>query len=97
MLPEFTTVSSTLQSGTDGLFIKREQDIPSDLLAHLRAEKDASASCPAGEFHRVASIPVILVETWQRQGFDVFKEPAKAILARLRAEGVDAFITTTKI
>lgn len=76
--------------------IERVQEIPEDFLRSLRELKDTSARDVAGEFHQVASIPVALVETWMHQGFDVYRESAKAIISRLRAHNLEAFITTQK-
>lgn len=78
------------------LIIKHSQNIPSSFLSTLSDSRLASASRPMGDFHRFASIPTAVVEKWRREGFDVLKEPAKATLARLRAEDLGAFITTNK-
>lgn len=75
--------------------IMRVQHIPQEFLDGLRDCRNAS-SAAAGETHRVASIPCALVEKWQREGFDVFREPIRAIVARLKAEGYDFFLTTNK-
>jgi hypothetical protein len=96
-MTQLIDVRSTLHESIDGHYIKREQEIPEDFLAHLGAERDYAATHRAGEFHKVASIPVALVETWQREGFDVYHESAKAILARLRRHDLGAFITSTKV
>jgi hypothetical protein len=79
------------------LAIKRTQEIPDSFLADLRRARSDASSAPAGEMHRVASIPVALVEHWTREGFDVYREPAKAIIARLQRENLDAFITSDKL
>lgn len=49
-----------------------------------------------GETMRVASIPVVIHEKWLREGFDLFKEPHKKVIAKLKAENLDAFIATDK-
>src|SRR5262245_6840312 len=90
-------VNATLIAGPgDELAIKREQHIPDAFLKELRDEKLASTAVRAGEFMRVASIPVALVEQWLREGYDIQKEPVQKTLARLRAAHLDAFITTNK-
>jgi len=81
------------QAGQIG--IVRTQDIPQSFLDHLKDCRAASAA-RAGDVHRVASIPAALVETWKRQGFDVMREPAKAIVARLKAQGYEHFLATDK-
>lgn len=80
----------------DELAIKRSQEIPDEFLSSLREEKLDSTRAPAGDWHKVASIPVALYEQWKAQGFDVHKMPARETLKRLRAEQLDAFITTNK-
>lgn len=71
------------------------QDIPQSFLDTLKDCRSASAAA-AGEAHRVASIPNALVEKWLREGFDVFREEARAIVARLKAQGYDQFLATDK-
>ena len=78
------------------LVIKKTQELPQEFLDSLKAERDASTSVPAGEFHRVASIPTVVYEKWLREGYDAQKEPIAKTLAKLKAEHLDAFITTNK-
>lgn len=79
----------------DGLFIKKQQYISDEF---LDATKDArfESKQRAGEYHRFASIPVVVVEQWLKQGFDVYKESPKAIVKRLRQENLEAFLTSNK-
>jgi hypothetical protein len=44
----------------------------------------------------IASIPVEIVEKWQREGFDFYNESAKKIVAKLKNENLDAFLVTNK-
>ena len=48
---------------------------------------------------KVASIPVVVVEKWQKEGFDIMdpNTDIKEVLRRLHAENLDAFITTDKV
>jgi hypothetical protein len=94
--PVLEDVHVDLGEDLDGAYIKRTQDIPDSYLRGLRLEREASLSTPAGEFHRVASIPVAVVEKWLREGFDIHREPIQAVLTRLDREGLDAFKTTNK-
>lgn len=75
--------------------IVRVQEIPDWFVDSLKDARSASTA-RAGETHRVCSVPAALVETWQRQGFDVMKEPARAIVKRLREQGFEHFIATQK-
>jgi hypothetical protein len=79
------------------LVIAEEQFIPDEFLSSLRRERMDSISTPAGEFHRVASVPTGIVDKWKREGFDIYREPAEEILKRLRQEQLDAFITSNKV
>jgi hypothetical protein len=81
---------------TEGLFMKKFQEIPTDFLDRNKDRKFESGNTRAGEYHQVASIPTIIVEKWLKEGFDVYREPIKKIVARLRAESLDDFITTKK-
>jgi len=80
----------------EGLIIKHTQEIPEEHLDQLRIQKANSISTPMGELHRVCSIPTNLVEQWQREGFDVMKEPVQEVLKRLRKAQLDDFITTNR-
>lgn len=75
--------------------IVRAQDIPAWWLDSLKDARIASRQ-RAGETHRVCSVPTALAEKWLREGFDVYREPARAILKRLRDEGFHQFIATEK-
>lgn len=81
---------------TNPLLIKKTQELPQEFLDSLKAERDASTSKPAGEFHRVASIPTVVYEKWLKEGYDAQKEPIAKTLAKLKAEHLDYFITTNK-
>lgn len=78
------------------LLIKKTQELPQEFLDGLKRERDESTSRPAGEFHRVASIPTIVWEKWLREGYDAQNEPLAKTLAKLKEEGLDYFITTNK-
>jgi hypothetical protein len=75
------------------LVFKKFQDIPDTFIQRLR---DSEAARPKNaEMRKVASIPTVIVEKWLREGFDVHKESAQAIVARLSAEDLSYFITGT--
>jgi len=89
----------TFQDDTDAaLVIKREQPIPDSFLARLKQDRDDSSSRPMGDYHRVASIPTVVVEKWMREGFNIWDKNIKAseVVARLKQENLEAFLTTTK-
>lgn len=78
------------------LVIKNEHYIPDDFVSSLKREKIDTLHTPEGEFMKVCSIPTGVVEKWKTEGFDIYHETAKAIIARLNKEHLDAFITTRK-
>ena len=96
-IPGLIGISSEFHCDADGLSLQHTQSIPSSFLSQLAQSRNAS-SAPAGEHHRVASIPVAVVEKWLREGFDISQPDVTAaeIVTRLKAENLDAFITTTK-
>lgn len=93
MLPTLFDVSAELRDG----FIERHQHIDDTYLSALSDDRQASTSASRSpEAVRVASIPHALVETWARQGFDIYREDARAIVARLRRENLHAFLATDR-
>lgn len=88
----------TFEDDIDNPFvIKKTQTITDDFLTST-ADARLASSGPAGNFHRFASIPTVVVEKWAREGFDILKYnyTAKEIMDRLRSEDLGAFLTTTK-
>lgn len=81
---------------TDGLVIQKSQNITQEYLDSLKEARFESKNRPTGEYMRVASIPVVVIEKWMREGFDFYNEPASKIVAKLKAEHLDAFLTTDK-
>jgi len=86
----------------DGLVQVQSQEIPAEHVAQLKRDKIDTTHDRMGEFHRVASIPIEVLHKWDREGF-VFEDELKSgtkglqrILNRLKAEHLDAFITTNK-
>jgi hypothetical protein len=79
----------------DGIFTQKQQMISDEFLTRNRDDRFES-NTRAGEYHRFASVPVVVVEKWLNEGFDVYKEPAKAIIKRLKAENLEAFLTSNK-
>lgn len=78
------------------LLVQKTQEITQDFLDDLKAQRIASAGRPTGDLHKAASIPVVVYERWLRDGYDARLEPITKTLAKLRAEGLDYFITTDK-
>lgn len=79
----------------DGLFVKKEQYIPDEFLTANRDARFESKE-RAREFHRFASVPVVVVEKWLKEGFDIYKESPKAIIKKLKQENLESFLTSNK-
>lgn len=82
---------------SEGLVIIKSQDIPQWWLDELKEARFASKSSRAGEMHRVASVPQAVVDKWLSEGYDVHKEPVAKSVAKLKAEGLDFFVTSDKV
>jgi hypothetical protein len=78
------------------LVIKRSQNIPDEHISALKRDKIDTDHDRIGDFVRVASIPVEIVAKWEREGFKLEEHNIHQILNRLKAEHLDAFITTRK-
>lgn len=99
MTTELINQEVSFENDSDAaLVIKREQKIPQSFLDRLKTERDASSNNKMGDYHRVASIPVAVVEKWMREGFNIWDKNVKAseVVARLKTENLEAFLTTTK-
>lgn len=81
---------------SDGLVIQTSQHIPDSFLKNLKEERFESKHRRSGDYMRVASIPVAVVDKWKREGFDFDNAPIKDIVNKLKMEGLDAFLTTDK-
>lgn len=89
----------TFENDSDNaLVVKKEQAIPQSFLDRLKTARDDSSNNKMGDYHRVASIPTVVVEKWMREGFNIWDKnvTAKEIVARLKLENLDYFLTTTK-
>lgn len=83
----------------DTITRKHTQEIPQWHLDKLKEQRNASTQQREGEFMRVASIPTVVVEKWMREGFDILSDKnitGADIVKRLKAENLDAFLTTDK-
>ena len=93
-------INSQFVAANDNSFTqKHTQHIPQWHMDQLKAQRNTSTEGREGEFMRVASIPVAVIEKWMREGFDVMGDKnitAKDIVKRLKAENLDAFLTTQK-
>jgi hypothetical protein len=89
-------VSVDVQSNTDGHIVTTHQTIPDSLLKDLADKRLASHNVREREMMHVASIPAALVDKWYRDGYDVFQEPIKKTVAKLKNENLEYFLATEK-
>ena len=95
-MTQFFDVAGGFVSDVGDLVYSRTQDIPHEFLDGLRDARIASSNVREGEMMRVASLPVSLVELWLAQGFNVYREPNRTIVKRLREHNLEAFLATSK-
>ena len=82
-----------------GYLVRQDsQEISDTLLTSLKDKRHETASQLEGDFMHVASIPVVFVQKWQREGFDIMQPGVtyKEIVARLKAENLEGFLATDK-
>ena len=96
--PRLIGVEEDYGCDVDGVFRKHTQHLSDDFMSRIKEQRDASKSKREGEFMSVAQVPTIVVEKWMREGFDIFsgEHSAADIVKRLKAENLEAFLTTEK-
>ncbi len=83
---------------TDGLFVKKEQTIPDEFLRANKAQRIESSNARMGNYHRLASIPVIVADKWMREGFNIYDGSVtpQDIIKKLKSENLEGFLTSNK-
>ncbi len=84
-----------LQTG-DNVFRKHTQNISQSFLDDLKDARNASKDQDEGDYMRVASIPVIVVEQWMREGFNIYEATPQEIVKRLKDQNLEGFMATEK-
>jgi hypothetical protein len=95
MAPYFDVDTQVLPH-EQGLVIAREQELPQAFLDSLKSERLASANMREREYHHVASVPAAVFDNWHARGLDPFNMTPRQIVAQLRKENLDIFVTTAK-
>ena len=74
------------------------QQISQGFLDDLKDKRNQSTNQLEGEYQHVASIPVIFVEKWKKEGFDIMdgSVPLKEIVKKLKEENLHGFMATEK-
>lgn len=107
-IPFFNNRHTMFQDSTGQWVHRSQQEISQDFLDARKAERNEQDSrSKMGDDVRVASVPVFLLEKWKRDdGFDPMacrgatdEEQMKILremVRRLKAEGYEHFLNTTK-
>lgn len=93
---KLTDVAYGLGENADGLFAKHSQDIDQGWLGRLREKRNTLATERCGDMLHVASVPAIFIHKWLREGFNAYQAPLKEVVAKIKAENLDAFLATDK-
>ena len=91
-------VNNDFSEEADSLVRTDSQHISQSFLDDLKDKRNESTNQVEGEFQHVASIPVIFVEKWKKEGFDIMagKVPFKDIIKKLKEENLEGFMATDK-
>ena len=86
-----------LDEYSDGFIAQTMQIIPQEFIDECKAERFHNSQTRVNtEMHRAGRVPQVIVDKWMREGYNIFQEPVKKTLAKLKAEGLDYFITSDK-
>ncbi len=99
MQPLHDVHTDLLRAPTGEYTIARHQHIPQSFLDECADERNTGFARGAmPDAVTVCRVPVVVVEKWLREGFDIFaaENDDRAIVRRLRAQGLDHFITTNR-
>lgn len=81
----------------DGLTVAHTQNIPASWTSWIAEERKASwENRNNTEMIRVASLPVVFVHQWLREGYNVYQEDVKTTVTRIKTLGLTDFLTTEK-
>jgi hypothetical protein len=83
-------IDAVEDQGTLYAGVQSQQEIPDSFTQRLRDIEDNRKR--GAEMSLAASIPVIFVEKWMRDGFNIYQEPLSAIEAKCHKEGLEAFL-----
>ena len=82
----------------DETIFRYDQEVTDSFLDRIKKQRSSMSSSRESEYQEVADVPIAVVDKWKREGFDIMRPEVSAaqIVARLRTEGLDAFISTDK-
>jgi hypothetical protein len=80
-------ITSTVDVSPGGLIEKRTQDVQPILDANRALANEGRGFSASGDMKRVATIPLIVVEQWLKEGFDIYDPGNSAALMRRLRDG----------
>ena len=89
-------INVSIEDNTDGLIIQKTQTVSDGFLRDLADKRLASHNVREADYMHVASIPVCIVDKWMKEGYDVFREPIRKSVAKLKHENLEYFLATAK-
>jgi len=88
------TKTALVESGGD-LGVQYSQDISDEFVQDIQ-DRFTTPGDKTGNFLFVGSVPAAIADRWMREGYNVFQEPIRKTLARLKAENFGKFVGTSK-
>ena len=97
-MKKFENLNWRIGHNSDGLFVKKEQNIPDDFIQNNKAQRIESSNKKMGNYHKLASIPVAIADKWMREGFNIYDGSVspQEIIKKLKQEDLEAFLTSNK-
>jgi hypothetical protein len=86
---------SLLRGPGDELGVHYTQEIPGHHIQELR-DRHTGVGDPTGDLLWVGEVPAATADRWMREGYNVFEEPIRKTLAKLKAEDMGVFVGTSK-
>ena len=87
---------ASLQPDVGDLLLVHKQHITQDFLDDLKFARSESVQQQCGDYHRVASVPAHVMDSWIAQGRDPWNATPRQIVEWLRKDDLHAFIATDK-
>ena len=93
----YRTIKGFVSEDCEAGYVRhRSQDIDDSFLDNLRTKRIETANSRLPDMTLVASIPAIFVVKWMDEGFNIYREPLKAILKKLADENLGDFLATNR-
>jgi len=86
---------SLLEGPGDELGVHYTQEIPDYFLQDIQ-DRSTGANDATGDLLFVGSVPAAVADRWMREGYNVFEEPIRKTLAKLKAENFGKLVGTSK-